>query len=105
MDEIAAQTLSSRKTVRRYLTEYGVELRTEDQPQIRAYEQFGTRRVDGASVPDEGERAAIATIQGLRDQGFTYGEIVRILNEKAIPSRKPGAKWHIKTVFKCLNQK
>lgn len=84
--------------------EYRVELRSEDRPQISVYEQFGTRRVNGVLVPDESERAAISTIQSLRDRGFTYREIVRILNEQAIPCRKPGARWHIKTVYKCLNK-
>ena len=102
--QIAIETLSSIKTVRKYLTSFGIELRPEDRLQPRMYERFGTKRVKGKLVPSLPEQKAIIKMKALRATGHSYREIVAILNELKFPCRKRGAKWHVKTVYKCLNQ-
>lgn len=104
LDEIAAQTLSSKKTVRRYLIHNGISLRPSDQV-INVPEKFGTRRVKGRLLPDTSEQAAIEKIKALRNQGCSYREIVKILNDEAVPCRKEGASWHVKTVYKAINRR
>ena len=103
MDEIAAQTLSSKKTVRRYLMHFQIPLRPQDRL-ILEPERFGTRRVMGQLIESKKEVKALEKMTLLRDEGHSYREIVSILNDLKIPCRKPGAKWHVKTVFNCLNR-
>lgn len=103
MDEIGVQTLSSRKTVRRYLLHYEIPLRTQDKLIIEQV-RFGTRRVKGTLGIDPKEVNAILKIRELRNQGQTFREIVASLNNQNIPCRKQGAKWHLKTVFAVLKQ-
>ncbi len=104
LDEIAALTLSSRKTVRRYLLYYQIALKPEDQL-ILGQEFFGARRVKGVMTADPFEMAALAQMKDLREQGCSYRTIVERLNTLKIPCRKPGAKWHLKTVHNILNRK
>ncbi|MGZ3742810.1 MAG: hypothetical protein ACXWRE_03720 [Pseudobdellovibrionaceae bacterium] len=104
MDEIAAQTLSSRKTVRRYLMHYQIPLRPPDRV-ISEPERFGTRRVNGVLIDSPAELRAIEQMKLLRTQGHSYREIVVIMNDLKIPCRKRGAKWHVKTVFSCLQSR
>lgn len=101
LDEIAAQTLSSRKTVRRYLVNFEILLRPPDRL-IREPEKFGTRRVMGQLIESKKEVKAIEQMTLLRGQGHSYREIVSIMNDLKIPCRKAGAKWHVKTVFNAL---
>jgi len=103
LDEIAAQTLSSRKTVRRYLLRYHIPLRPVDKLSHEP-EQFGKRRVGGMLRSDPTEQKAIEKPFELRKNGLSYRQIVEEMNRLAIPCRKSGARWHIKTVFKVLKK-
>jgi len=100
LDEIAAQILSSRKTVRRYLLHYQIPLRPPDKLVFEP-ERFGTRRVNGVLLADTKENKAIDIIRELRQEGRTYREIVEILNDRKVPCRQKNDRWHVKTVFKC----
>ncbi|MBX2996290.1 MAG: recombinase family protein [Bdellovibrionaceae bacterium] len=102
MDEIAALTVSSKKTVRRYLLHFGIPLRPQDEVRPLKQERFGMRRVNGALVVNKAEATTLARMHALRNQGRSIREIVDILNDLKIPTRKRGAKWHVKTVFQCL---
>lgn len=103
MDEIAALTLSSRKTVRRYLMHYQIPLRPQDRL-ILEPEKFGTRRVNGILRADPKELKAIETLQELRGRGLSYREVVEEMNRLKVPCRKAKAKWHVKTVYKILTE-
>ncbi len=101
MDEIAGQTLSSRKTVRRYLMHYQIPLRPPDRL-ILEPEKFGTRRIAGQLTSNPSELRAINQLKAFRKEGLSYRQIVEEMNRLNVPCRKKGAKWHVKTVFNVL---
>ncbi|MBY0384702.1 recombinase family protein [bacterium] len=98
MQEIAAETVSSWKTVRRNLLYMKISLKPVDRL-IKEPERFGMRRVAGELVEDPNEQSAIEKIKTLRADGQSIRDIVKILNQEKVPTRCIGAKWHIKTVF------
>lgn len=61
---------------------------------------FGYRFEGAAVVPDEQERAVLADIRAMREQGMTYRAIVAALNAAGAPAR--GAKWHLRSVQLAL---
>lgn len=98
LQEIAAETVSSWKTVRRHLLYMKIPLRTIDQMKLEP-ERFGKQRVEGELVENSYEQATIEKIKKLRAGGLSIRNIVKILNDENVPTRKVGARWHIKTVF------
>lgn len=103
MQEIAAETVSSWKTVRRHLLYMKIPLRTKDRL-INEQVKFGSQRIEGQLLKHESEQAALEKIRMLRGQGFSIRKIVEELNRLRIPCRKEGAQWHIKTVYKILSR-
>ena len=103
LQEIAAETVSSWKTVRRHLLYMKIPLRTKDQL-INEQVKFGFQRIEGQLLKHESEQAALDKIRMLRGEGFSIRQIVEELNRLRIPCRKVGAQWHIKTVYNCIQQ-
>ncbi len=104
MQEIAAETVSSWKTVRRHIAYQKIPLRPQDSLLSRKNTIFGTVIIDGNSAVNDLETKAISYIKLLRNEGKTYRQIVAKLNKENIPARKSGARWHLKTVFKVLEK-
>lgn len=104
LQEIAAETVSSWKTVRRNLLFMNIPLKLEDRLR-KEQNKFGFERVNGQRQTNESEQASLYAIHSLRRQGLTIRQIVDTLNDSGVPCRKHGARWHIKTVFNALNAK
>ena len=102
LKKIADLTLSSKRTIRKYLLCHQIPLRSDDVPQNVKQPLFGMRRLQGKLVQSKAESRILEKIVALRESGRSYREIVNILNSLKIPCRKRGAKWHLKTVFHCL---
>jgi hypothetical protein len=75
----------------------------DDLPEIKQT-QFGLRRVCGELVESPEESETLTKMKALRNQGYSYRDIVQILNSLMVPCRNNGAKWHIKTVYGVLNR-
>ena len=56
-------------------------------------------------VKDEKEQATIELLGLLRESGLSYGAIADILNRKAVPTKKIGAKWQGTTIRNILMAK
>lgn len=101
--EIADQIFSSKRTVWKYLRSCKIPLRAED---IGPYEQqrFGTKRVGRRLAANCAEIRTVEKMKSLRNQGYSYRDIVKILNSLNVPTRTRTAKWYVKTVYQVLNR-
>ena len=102
MQEIAAETVSSWKAVRRHLLYLRIPLKPQDSTRSTMNTKFGTVIIDGSKRVEETEAKAISYITSLREKGCSFRQIVAQLNLEKIPTRKVGALWHIKTVYNVL---
>lgn len=102
LQEIAAETVSSWKTVRRRLLYLRIPLKPQDSTRSTMNTKFGTVIIDGSKTVEETEAKTISYITSLREKGCSFRQIVAQLNLEKIPTRKVGALWHIKTVYNVL---
>lgn len=67
---------------------------------------YGWKRPDPKSkqlVPDELEQEAVATIQHLHAQGFTYRKVAKLMNGTCLKPRSRG-EWTSRTVYRVLHK-
>lgn len=102
LQEIAAETVSSWKTVRRNLLFMKIPLKPEDRLKNEQI-KFGFKRIDGELGSNIAEWQTIELILNLRKLGKTYREIVNELNTSSVPTRKTGGRWHLKTVYQIAS--
>jgi DNA invertase Pin-like site-specific DNA recombinase len=62
---------------------------------------YGSRAEDGNLVPDAAERAVIARMGALREQGTSYHRIADELNAAGVPTKQGGV-WRAQTVANIL---
>ncbi|MBY0383670.1 recombinase family protein [bacterium] len=102
LQEIAAETVSSWKTVRRHILYSNIPLKPQDRL-VKDQIKFGFKRLEGRLENDAAEWQAIELILRLRKLGKTYREIVNELNIAGVPTRKIGGRWHLKTVYQITS--
>ncbi|KYG62971.1 hypothetical protein AZI87_17065 [Bdellovibrio bacteriovorus] len=101
--EIGAQCFSSKRTILAWLEHYKIPVRPEDMPERRGL-RFGERREKGRIIRDEREQRVIAKMHKLRSRGYSYPQIVEVLNSMGVRP-KSGKKWYLKIVFEVINSK
>ncbi len=101
---IAHEQLCAKSTVSKYLLEFEIERRTEHLPsQRRGQIPFGMRLRKGQLMPHHGEQAVIIKLQGMRNQGKSFADLVSWHCSKGIRT-KNGGKWDRPTVYKILKR-
>lgn len=103
ISQIAAETFSSKKTVKKYLVRVGVPLRARDQDGNYRI-KYGQKNINGHIVDDKVEQETLRIITSLRDHGHSVREIVAIAQSLNLPTKKIGSRWHIKTIFSLLKR-
>jgi hypothetical protein len=98
--EIGAICFSSKRTVLAWLERYEISVRAEDAP-LRRGLRFGEKRVGGRIIAHKGQLKTIQLMLELRAKGYSYPEIVEVLNSMKIQS-KHGGKWYLKTVYEVI---
>lgn len=92
--QIAAETFSSKRTVKNWIKLYKIPLKIGDLVNFATI-PFGATKI---------EQDTRTKIIELREQGLSIRQIVEVLNLLETPTRAPGAKWHNKTVLKVLQR-
>lgn len=102
--QIAAQIFAVRSTVVKYLKQYGIPLRTDDEARALNKGQlaYGEKRRRNTISDHQRERRNIEHIQELRAQGHNYHQIAAILNAMEVPTKSRRARWHAATIMKIL---
>ena len=100
--QIGAQTFSSQRTILKALARANIPLRPEDRPATSQL-LFGKKRVGGKVVNNPSEQKVLAKMQSLRSAGYSYPEIVRILNDLGYPAKR-GGKWRLKVAYEVLQR-
>ena len=98
--EIGDLCFSSKRTILNWLDEFKIPLRREDVP-VRRGLRFGEKRVRGRILDHEGQIKTIRLMMDLRARGYSYPQIVDVLNSMRIKA-KHGGKWHLKTVYEVI---
>ena len=103
--QIAAETLSSRATVRAALIEFGIPLRKQGKPGLRpAQVPYGYRRSEGLLVPHLGEQRVIQSIQKMSKDGLSYRRICDFLTSVGVSTKNKGRGWHPEMIRRILNR-
>ena len=100
--QIADLTFSSKKTILKYLGQFNIPLRKVDQSAI-PQAIYGMKTINGRILPNKKEQRTIEKMKKLSDEGYSYRQIVEIVNALGLPP-KHGRKWHLKVVFKILKR-
>lgn len=104
MGQIGREQGCSRSMVSHYLIEHEIPVREDRLPSIPVGQlAFGEKIRGGQIVSHLGERAIIRELIVMRGQGRSYGELVKWLNARKIPS-KNGRPWARTTVLKILRR-
>lgn len=104
--QIAALTVSARSTILKYLEEYDIPMRSEDETLLHNKGQmaYGERLVNRQIIAHQREIETIEKIRALRKQGLSYWKISDVLNAMDIPTKTRRAKWQAATVMKILKR-
>lgn len=103
--EIAAQFLSSRSTVLKYLKLHGIPVRgTGKGIRKKRNLAYGKRIVNRQEVAHQREQEIIRKMRSLRAEGLSYWKIASVLNAWRIPTKGKKAKWHARSVQQILDR-
>ena len=101
--QIAAETLSSKSTIRRALVEFKIPVREKGKPGLRpAQAPYGYRRQNGLLVPHLGEQRVIDAVKRMSRDGLSYRKICDFLTGIGIPTKNRGKKWQPEMVRRLL---
>ncbi len=80
-----------------------IPLKPKDRTNQRS-QRFGTQIINGVPTVNSEETKTIEKLKELRAEGLSYRAIVDAMNKLDVPCRKPGARWHVKTVFDYIKR-
>ncbi len=95
INQIVAQTMSSRATVRTNLREFGIQLRAEDSRSGKP--GYGEKKINGIIVPNKAELEIVSRIKDLHAQGYSNQKIADLMLSFKIPTKR-GGRWNRHTV-------
>jgi hypothetical protein len=101
--QIAAEIISSKSTVRKHLINFGIPLREHAQPHGRPSQpRYGQKLIRGNAAPHLSEARTISLVQELRAEKLSLRKIAATLNQRGIPTKNRGERWHAETVSRVL---
>jgi len=101
--QIAAETLSSKSTIRRALVEFKIHVREKGKPGLRpAQAPYGYRRLNGLLVPHLGEQRVIEAVKRMSSDGLSYRKICELLTGIGVPTKNRGKGWQPEMIRRLL---
>jgi hypothetical protein len=102
-EEIAAEIFSARTTVLKYLKIHNIPIREIGRNTRRARGlAFGQKIKERSLAEHKREQEAILKMRKLRDQGFSFWKIAKVLNTMEMPTKTRKGRWHARTIQAIL---